>query len=119
MRERPPHIGTTGFSPERFRQHLRAPLDDSPDEDLLSQLPACSSFIHDSLSEGGVVLVQCYSGTSRSVAVRASGWAWEGGRHQCRGEQPHSNPATTHLHTNTGPQLARRSWLATSSSTGA
>uniref|UniRef100_A0A8D0BQH1 Dual specificity protein phosphatase 12 n=1 Tax=Salvator merianae TaxID=96440 RepID=A0A8D0BQH1_SALMN len=42
---------------------------DQPGEDLLSHLDACTAFISRAQERGGVVLVQCQAGVSRSVAV--------------------------------------------------
>lgn len=68
MKEAPSRVGTTGFDPSQFR-HLKVPLTDRHDQDVLSYLPACKEFIDGALAEGGRVLVQCVTGTSRSAAV--------------------------------------------------
>ncbi|XP_060092837.1 dual specificity protein phosphatase 12 isoform X1 [Heteronotia binoei] len=48
---------------------LRVPLLDEPQSDLLSRLDACAAFISRARERGGCVLVRCYAGVSRSVAV--------------------------------------------------
>ncbi|XP_072935388.1 dual specificity protein phosphatase MPK-4-like [Epargyreus clarus] len=42
---------------------------DVPKEDLISHLPECNEFIKEAVSNGGIVLVHCYFGVSRSAAV--------------------------------------------------
>ncbi|CAK1547991.1 unnamed protein product [Leptosia nina] len=44
-------------------------LADIPKEDLITQLPPCNEFIKDAISNGGIVLVHCYFGVSRSAAI--------------------------------------------------
>ena len=51
------------------RGHLHIRIADLPSEDLASQLPRAIDFIHEARLAGGVVLVHCYHGVSRSGAV--------------------------------------------------
>ncbi|GBE80021.1 phosphatases II [Sparassis crispa] len=72
------HIVSVGSEPipadnpaSGFR-HLRIPVEDIGHADLLIHLPRACRFIHDALSTGGVVLVHCVQGLSRSAAVVAA-----------------------------------------------
>ena len=59
-------------SPASGLRQLRIPVDDVDYADLLIYLPAACRFIHQAMSEGGVVLVHCEQGLSRSAAVVAA-----------------------------------------------
>lgn len=59
-------------SPASGIRQLRIPIDDVDYADLLIHLPSACRFIHQALSEGGVVLVHCEQGLSRSAAVVAA-----------------------------------------------
>ena len=54
--------------PGRFT-YLRVAVDDAPDADLAAHFDACTAFIDAARDAGGRVLVHCYQGVSRSVAV--------------------------------------------------
>jgi len=51
---------------------MRISVEDVDYADLLIHLPAAVQFIEQSLDEGGVVLVHCLQGLSRSAAVVAA-----------------------------------------------
>lgn len=53
-------------------RQLRIPIEDVDYADLLIHLPQVCQFIHDAISAGGVVLVHCVQGLSRSAAVVAA-----------------------------------------------
>ncbi|KIK67937.1 hypothetical protein GYMLUDRAFT_256744 [Collybiopsis luxurians FD-317 M1] len=53
-------------------RHMRIPVEDVDYADLLIYLPSAVFFIEDALRNGGVVLVHCVEGLSRSAAVVAA-----------------------------------------------
>ena len=53
-------------------RHLRIRVEDIDYADLLIHLPVACRFIEDAISTGGVVLVHCVQGLSRSAAVVAA-----------------------------------------------
>ena len=53
--------------PSEGPHHLTIDLDDSEMENLLVQLPSVCDFIDQALDSGGVVLVHCFAGISRSA----------------------------------------------------
>ena len=53
-------------------RHLRIRVEDVDYADLLIHLPAACRFIDEALSTGGVVLVHCVQGLSRSATVVAA-----------------------------------------------
>ncbi|KAH8113228.1 phosphatases II [Phellopilus nigrolimitatus] len=59
-------------SPASGIRQLRIPIEDVDYADLLIQLPIACRFIHQALSENGIVLVHCEQGLSRSAAVVAA-----------------------------------------------
>lgn len=59
-------------SPASGIRQLRIPVEDVEYADLLIHLPMACRFIHQALSEGGVVLVHCEQGLSRSATVVAA-----------------------------------------------
>ena len=72
------HIVSVGSEPipadnpaSGIRQ-LRIRVEDVDYADLLIHLPAACAFIHQALSNNGVVLVHCVQGLSRSAAVVAA-----------------------------------------------
>jgi len=72
------HIVSVGSEPipadnpaSGFR-HLRIPVEDVDYADLLIHLPGACRFIHEAINGGGVVLVHCVQGISRSAAVVAA-----------------------------------------------
>jgi protein-tyrosine phosphatase len=56
---------------ERFTRYLHLGVEDDGD-DLISVLSDAVEFVHRGIAEGGVVLVHCWSGVSRSVCVAAA-----------------------------------------------
>ncbi|KAK1233303.1 hypothetical protein PQX77_003529, partial [Marasmius sp. AFHP31] len=58
--------------PQSGIRHLRIPVEDVDYADLLIHLPSAVRFIHDALRSGGVVLVHCVQGISRSAAIVAA-----------------------------------------------
>ncbi|CAG9467149.1 unnamed protein product [Pedinophyceae sp. YPF-701] len=50
----------------------RVDIEDVPEADLAGQLPAALDFIESALAAGGIVLVHCHAGVSRSVAVTSA-----------------------------------------------
>uniref|UniRef100_A0A6C0JAC2 Protein-tyrosine-phosphatase n=1 Tax=viral metagenome TaxID=1070528 RepID=A0A6C0JAC2_9ZZZZ len=52
--------------------YLQVKIDDSKDENILQYFNITGKFIDAALKEGGVVLVHCYMGVSRSVSVVAA-----------------------------------------------
>ncbi|KAF9006557.1 protein-tyrosine phosphatase-like protein [Cyathus striatus] len=58
--------------PESGITHMRIPVEDVDYADLLIHLPAACHFIDTALRQGGVVLVHCVQGISRSAAVVAA-----------------------------------------------
>jgi hypothetical protein len=50
-------------------QYLHLMLNDSPDENITRIFKVSAKFIRDALDNGGVVLVHCWAGVSRSVTV--------------------------------------------------
>ncbi|KLO18048.1 phosphatases II [Schizopora paradoxa] len=63
-------------SPASGIRQLRIPVEDVEYADLLIHLPMACRFIHQALSEGGVVLVHCEQGLSRSATVVAAYLMW-------------------------------------------
>ncbi|KIP10683.1 hypothetical protein PHLGIDRAFT_100807 [Phlebiopsis gigantea 11061_1 CR5-6] len=59
-------------NPASGYKHLRIRVEDVDYADLLINLPAACRFIHEALMGGGVVLVHCVQGNSRSAAVVAA-----------------------------------------------
>lgn len=53
-------------------RHMRIPVEDVDYADLLIYLPAAVNFIEEALHNGGVVLVHCVEGLSRSATVIAA-----------------------------------------------
>ncbi|KAK0242549.1 phosphatases II [Armillaria gallica] len=62
--------------PESGIQHLRIEVEDVDYADLLRHLPRAIRFIHEALSNQGVVLVHCVQGLSRSATVVAAYLMW-------------------------------------------
>ncbi|KAF4619364.1 hypothetical protein D9613_005104 [Agrocybe pediades] len=62
--------------PEAGIRHYRIEVEDIDYEDLLIHLPAACRFIDQALRSGGVVLVHCVQGISRSAAVVAAYLMW-------------------------------------------
>ncbi|KAI3612299.1 mapk phosphatase 2, partial [Moniliophthora roreri] len=62
--------------PESGIRHMRIPVEDVDYADLLIYLPSAVRFIDDALRNGGVVLVHCVQGLSRSAAVVAAYIMW-------------------------------------------
>ncbi|KAL0565199.1 hypothetical protein V5O48_016826 [Marasmius crinis-equi] len=62
--------------PESGIRHMRIPVEDVDYADLLIHLPRAVRFIHEALRSGGVVLVHCVQGISRSAAVVAAYIMW-------------------------------------------
>ncbi|TFK43706.1 protein-tyrosine phosphatase-like protein [Crucibulum laeve] len=62
--------------PESGMTHLRIPVEDVDYADLLIHLPRACQFIDEALRNGGVVLVHCVQGISRSAAVAAAYIMW-------------------------------------------
>ncbi|KAF9057971.1 protein-tyrosine phosphatase-like protein [Panaeolus papilionaceus] len=62
--------------PESGICHLRIPVEDVDYADLLIQMPTACRFIEQSLRSGGVVLVHCGQGLSRSPAIVAAYLMW-------------------------------------------
>ncbi|EPQ59013.1 phosphotyrosine protein phosphatases II [Gloeophyllum trabeum ATCC 11539] len=58
--------------PESGISQLRIRVEDVDYADLLIHLPSAVRFIHQALQDGGVVLVHCVQGLSRSAAVVAA-----------------------------------------------
>jgi len=58
--------------PEAGIRHYRIEVEDIDYEDLLIHLPSACRFIDEALRSGGVVLVHCVQGISRSAAVVAA-----------------------------------------------
>ncbi|KAF8842723.1 phosphatases II [Paxillus ammoniavirescens] len=58
--------------PESGIVHLRIPVEDYDFADLLIWLPTACQFIHQAISGGGIVLVHCHQGLTRSAAVVAA-----------------------------------------------
>lgn len=51
---------------------MRIPVEDVDYADLLVHFPSAIQFIHSAITDGGVVLVHCVQGISRSAAVVAA-----------------------------------------------
>ncbi|KAF9534728.1 protein-tyrosine phosphatase-like protein [Crepidotus variabilis] len=62
--------------PEAGISHLRIEVEDVDYADLLIRLPEACRFIDTALRSGGVVLVHCYQGLSRSAAVVVAYMMW-------------------------------------------
>ncbi|KAG7096754.1 hypothetical protein E1B28_004166 [Marasmius oreades] len=62
--------------PESGIRHMRIPVEDVDYADLLIHLPSAVRFIHEAMRSGGVVLVHCVQGISRSAAVVAAYIMW-------------------------------------------
>ncbi|KAF9268153.1 phosphatases II [Marasmius fiardii PR-910] len=62
--------------PESGIRHMRIPVEDVDYADLLIYLPSAVRFIHEAMRSGGVVLVHCVQGLSRSAAVVAAYIMW-------------------------------------------
>ncbi|EEB95084.1 hypothetical protein MPER_06004 [Moniliophthora perniciosa FA553] len=62
--------------PESGIRHMRIPVEDVDYADLLIYLPSAVRFIDDALRNGGVVLVHCVQGLSRSAAAVAAYIMW-------------------------------------------
>ncbi|KAF9226635.1 phosphatases II [Gyrodon lividus] len=58
--------------PESGITHLRIPVEDVDFADLLIWLPTACQFIDQAIRAGGVVLVHCYQGLTRSATVVAA-----------------------------------------------
>ncbi|KAF5337829.1 hypothetical protein D9758_015705 [Tetrapyrgos nigripes] len=58
--------------PESGIRHKRIAIEDVDYEDLLIHLPCAVNFIQTSLQDGGVILVHCDHGVSRSAVVIAA-----------------------------------------------
>lgn len=58
--------------PESGFRHMRIAVEDVPSANLLIHLPVACRWIDQALRSGGVVLVHCYQGLSRSAAVIAA-----------------------------------------------
>ena len=54
---------------QHFLDYKYIPMDDSPSQDLLSNLPEALNFINWQLEQGHTVLVHCAAGISRSASV--------------------------------------------------
>ena len=54
---------------QHFLDYKYIPMDDSPSQDLLSNLPEALDFIQTQLEQGHTVLVHCAAGISRSASV--------------------------------------------------
>lgn len=59
-------------SPSSGIRHIRIPVKDVDYADLLIHLPRACAFIHQALKDGGIVLVHCEQGLSRSATVVAA-----------------------------------------------
>eukprot|EP00928_Gymnodinium_smaydae_P037410 TRINITY_DN25977_c0_g1_i1.p1 TRINITY_DN25977_c0_g1~~TRINITY_DN25977_c0_g1_i1.p1 ORF type:complete len:324 (-),score=61.99 TRINITY_DN25977_c0_g1_i1:55-1026(-) len=79
------------------RELRHVPLDDDPDEDLLSALEDCVAWIRQAVCDGGQVLCQCRAGRSRSAAVaaafvmQAEGCSFEAALESIRSSRPFVN----------------------------
>lgn len=62
--------------PESGFRHMRIAVEDVPSANLLIHLPVACRWIDQALRSGGVVLVHCYQGLSRSAAVIAAYIMW-------------------------------------------
>ncbi|KIK04657.1 hypothetical protein K443DRAFT_92750 [Laccaria amethystina LaAM-08-1] len=63
-------------SPQSGICHMRIPVEDVDYEDILIHLPSACRFIDQALRGGGVVLVHCVQGISRSATVVAAYMMW-------------------------------------------
>ncbi|KAF8742481.1 hypothetical protein AX14_004343 [Amanita brunnescens Koide BX004] len=62
--------------PQSGFNHMRIAVEDVDYADLLIHLPSACQFIDEAINSGGVVLVHCYQGLSRSAAVIAAYLMW-------------------------------------------
>ncbi|KAK2466099.1 hypothetical protein APHAL10511_001741 [Amanita phalloides] len=65
--------------PQSGFSHMRIAVEDVDYADLLIHLPSACQFIDQAIKSGGVVLVHCYQGLSRSAAVVAAYLMWSQG----------------------------------------
>ena len=61
-----------GEAPESGIYHMRIPVEDVDNVDLLIHLPSACQFIDQALRSGGVVLVHSVQGISRSATIVAA-----------------------------------------------
>lgn len=62
--------------PQSGIRHLRVPIQDQPNEDLLIWMPHTCRFIDEALRSGGVVLVHGVHGLSRGATIMAAYLMW-------------------------------------------
>jgi len=62
--------------PQSGIRHLRVPVQDQPNEDLLIWMPHACRFIDEALRSGGVVLVHGVHGLSRGATIMAAYLMW-------------------------------------------
>ncbi|KXZ50007.1 hypothetical protein GPECTOR_18g161 [Gonium pectorale] len=58
-------------------EYLHVPISDMEGVDLISQLPAALNFIDAAIAKGGVVLVHCMMGISRSASTCIAYLMWK------------------------------------------
>lgn len=63
-------------SPASGLRHYRIPVEDRDYDDLLIWLPSACQFIDEAMKSGGVILVHCGQGLSRSATVVAAYLMW-------------------------------------------